>query len=62
MVSLPLVPTLDYAYIDPGSGSLILQVLVGGVAAVAVMAKVVAPRARVSGHPQAHERVDPRTR
>jgi hypothetical protein len=40
MVSLPLVPTLDYAYIDPGSGSLILQVLVGGVAAVAVMAKV----------------------
>jgi hypothetical protein len=28
------------AYLDPGSGSLILQVLAGGVAAVAVSAKV----------------------
>lgn len=28
------------AYIDPGSGSMILQVLAGGVAAVAVTAKL----------------------
>lgn len=29
----------DYAYIDPGTGSLILQIVLGGLAAVAVMAK-----------------------
>jgi hypothetical protein len=28
------------AYLDPGSGSMILQILVGGVAAVAVTAKL----------------------
>jgi hypothetical protein len=28
------------AYLDPGSGSIILQALVGGVAAVAVIAKL----------------------
>ena len=28
------------AYIDPGSGSMILQAVVGGVAAAAVMAKL----------------------
>jgi hypothetical protein len=29
-----------FAYLDPGSGSLIVQLLVGGVAAVAVTAKL----------------------
>jgi hypothetical protein len=29
-----------FAYLDPGSGSMILQILVGGVAAVAVTAKL----------------------
>ena len=29
-----------YAYLDPGTGSMILQVLAGGVAAVAVMGKL----------------------
>jgi hypothetical protein len=29
-----------FAYLDPGSGSVILQALVGGVAAVAVTAKL----------------------
>ena len=28
-----------YAYLDPGSGSMILQAIAGGVAAVAVMGK-----------------------
>lgn len=28
-----------YAYLDPGSGSMILQMIAGGVAAVAVMGK-----------------------
>lgn len=32
--------TNTIAYLDPGSGSMILQVLVGGVAAVAVTAKL----------------------
>lgn len=31
---------LVLAYLDPGSGSMILQVLVGGVAAAAVTAKI----------------------
>jgi hypothetical protein len=30
---------LTLAYLDPGSGSMILQAVVGGVAAAAVMAK-----------------------
>ena len=29
-----------YGYLDPGSGSMILQVIAGGAAAVAVMGKV----------------------
>jgi hypothetical protein len=29
-----------FAYLDPGSGSMILQILAGGVAAVAVTAKL----------------------
>ncbi len=29
-----------YAYLDPGSGSMILQILAGGVAAVAVTARL----------------------
>jgi hypothetical protein len=29
-----------YAYLDPGSGSMLLQVLLGGVAGVAVIAKL----------------------
>jgi hypothetical protein len=31
--------TPEYAYIDPGSGSMILQAIVGGVAAALVFAK-----------------------
>jgi hypothetical protein len=32
--------TTLFAYLDPGSGSMILQILAGGVAAVAVTAKL----------------------
>jgi hypothetical protein len=34
------------AYLDPGSGSLLLQALVGGVASAAVMAKLYWRRAK----------------
>ena len=32
--------TTVFAYLDPGSGSMILQIIAGGVAAVAVTAKL----------------------
>ena len=32
--------TPEVAYLDPGSGSMLLQLLVGGVAALGIMAKV----------------------
>ena len=31
---------MDLAYLDPGSGSMILQILAGGVAAIAVTARL----------------------
>ena len=31
---------MELAYLDPGSGSMILQILAGGIAAVAVTAKL----------------------
>jgi hypothetical protein len=37
---LLLVERPTYAYLDPGSGSMLLQVLLGGIAATAVLAKV----------------------
>ena len=38
--TLPGLMTSPLSYIDPGSGSLFLQALAGGVAAVGVVAKV----------------------
>ena len=35
-----LAPTPAYAYLDPGSGSMLLQVVLGGFAAIGVMAKL----------------------
>jgi hypothetical protein len=35
-----LAPCVAWAYLDPGSGSLLLQVVLGGVAAVGVVAKL----------------------
>ena len=35
-----LFPSLAYAYLDPGTGSMILQGIIGGIAAVAVVAKL----------------------
>jgi hypothetical protein len=40
LVFLTLVSTPAYAYLDPGSGSYILQLLLGGIAGVAVAAKL----------------------
>jgi hypothetical protein len=36
----PITMTSVLAYLDPGSGSMILQILAGGLAAVAVTAKL----------------------
>jgi hypothetical protein len=41
-----LVSTGLFAYIDPGSGSVLLQALLGGVAALGVAAKVYWKRVR----------------
>jgi hypothetical protein len=35
-----MLPGTVFAYLDPGTGSMIVQLLVGGVAAVAVTAKL----------------------
>jgi len=35
-----LVPKLPLAYLDPGSGSVLLQLLLGGIAAVGVTARL----------------------
>ncbi|MDX1460861.1 MAG: hypothetical protein R3348_07375 [Xanthomonadales bacterium] len=35
-----LLPTSAFAYLDPGTGSMILQVVLGGIAAVAVALKL----------------------
>ena len=35
-----LFPSQAHAYLDPGTGSLILQGIIGGIAAVAVVAKL----------------------
>ena len=35
-----LVPVTAFAYLDPGTGSMLLQVILGGVAAVAVALKL----------------------
>jgi hypothetical protein len=38
--NLFLFPPQAYAYLDPGTGSLIIQGIIGGLAAVAVFAKI----------------------
>ena len=35
-----LFPTSTFAYLDPGSGSMILQLILAGIASVAVMIRV----------------------
>ena len=35
-----LVPVTAFAYLDPGTGSMLLQVILGGVAALAVALKL----------------------
>ncbi len=36
VIALSLSPTVAFAYFDPGTGSLLIQALIGGLAAVAV--------------------------
>ena len=41
MIGTALLPTCEaHAYLDPGSGSLLLQALLGGVAAAGVLVKL----------------------
>lgn len=40
MIELFMLRRTVFAYLDPGTGSMIVQLLVGGVAAVAVTAKL----------------------
>ena len=35
-----IIPVTAFAYLDPGTGSMLLQVILGGVAAVAVALKL----------------------
>ena len=40
ILAILLLPTSTYAYLDPGSGSMLLQVILGGFAAVGVVLKM----------------------
>ena len=40
VIAVLLVPTQAMAYLDPGSGSMLLQLLLGGVAGLAVVVKL----------------------
>jgi hypothetical protein len=40
VMAVLLVPTQAMAYLDPGSGSMLLQLLLGGVAGLAVVVKL----------------------
>ena len=40
LVSLAVAPATALAYLDPGTGSMLLQVVLGGIAAVAVALKL----------------------
>jgi len=40
LLTLPLICANAHAYLDPGTGSMLLQVVLGGVAAVAVAVKL----------------------
>jgi hypothetical protein len=40
VITALLIPTQVFAYIDPGSGSMLLQLLLGGVAGLAVIVKL----------------------
>jgi hypothetical protein len=40
VIAVLLVPTRAMAYLDPGSGSMLLQLLLGGVAGLAVVVKL----------------------
>jgi hypothetical protein len=37
---LLVVPTRAHAYIDPGAGSMFLQILLGGIAGLAVLGRI----------------------
>jgi hypothetical protein len=40
LVVIHLVPTPSYAYLDPGAGSMFLQLILGGVAGLVVIIKL----------------------
>jgi hypothetical protein len=45
-LTLPFGPQDAFAYVDPGSGSILLQLMLGGVAGVGVVAKLYWQRIR----------------
>lgn len=47
-LSLILLATPAYAYLDPGTGSMLLQVILGGIAAVGVALKLFWHKIRVA--------------
>lgn len=43
VIILPLllfIPSLSYAYLDPGTGSMVLQIILGGVAGLAIFGRI----------------------
>ena len=40
LLAVAFIPVTAFAYLDPGTGSMLLQVILGGVAAVAVALKL----------------------
>jgi hypothetical protein len=52
VLALWAIPTAAHAYIDPGAGSLILQVLLGGIAGVLLLLKTYWRRFTGSGGPK----------
>jgi hypothetical protein len=40
LIFILLAPSLSFAYLDPGSGSMLLQILLGGVAGLIVVFKL----------------------
>ena len=52
VAALGIIPTTAHAYIDPGAGSLILQVLLGGITCVLILAKTYWRKFTGTGEPR----------
>ncbi len=45
---LMLVPSPSYAYLDPGTGSMVLQIILGGIAGLALFGRIFWRKLRTS--------------